>query len=247
MLQQHISLKTIKKKLIRKALDMIRKLAEENPDEINDKKKEDATNRNRLAKLLRFETSKSDGKLTSLDQYISRMKSGKKDIFYVTGASKEQLEKSPFLERLNKNDYEVIVFTDSVDEYHMQYLKDYEDKKFQNVFKEGLKLKDSKTKELKESFKPLTKWWKTTLASDNVEDVKISNRLADSPCVVVLTSKYGWSSFMEKIMRSQTQRSDENVKLRVKLIYQTALMESGFELSDPKDFASHIYSQLRAV
>ncbi|KAF3620250.1 Endoplasmin -like protein [Capsicum annuum] len=247
MLQQHISLKTIKKKLIRKALDMIRKLAEENPDEINDKKKEDATNRNRLAKLLRFETSKSDGKLTSLDQYISRMKSGKKDIFYVTGASKEQLEKSPFLERLNKNDYEVIVFTDSVDEYHMQYLMDYEDKKFQNVFKEGLKLKDSKTKELKESFKPLTKWWKTTLASDNVEDVKISNRLADSPCVVVLTSKYGWSSFMEKIMRSQTQRSDENVKLRVKLIYQTALMESGFELSDPKDFASHIYSQLRAV
>ncbi|PHT27358.1 Endoplasmin -like protein [Capsicum baccatum] len=68
---------------------------------------------------------------------------------------------------------EVIVFTDSVDEYLMQYLMDYEDKKFQNVFKEGLKLKDSKTKELKESFNPLTKWWKTTLASDNVEDVKI--------------------------------------------------------------------------
>lgn len=311
MLQQHSSLKTIKKKLIRKALDMIRKLAEEDPDETNDKEKkdveessddnekkgqyakfwnefgksiklgiiEDATNRNRLAKLLRFETSKSDGKLTSLDQYISRMKSSQKDIFYITGASKEQLEKSPFLERLNKKDYEVIFFTDPVDEYLMQYLMDYEDKKFQNVSKEGLKLKDSKNKELKESFKPLTKWWKNTLASDNVEDVKISNRLADTPCVVV-TSKYGWSAYMEKIMHSQTlsdaskqaymrgkrvleinprhpiikelrervvnDPEDESVKLTAKLIYQTALMESGFDLSDPKDFASHIYSSVKS-
>lgn len=99
---------------------------------------------------------------------------------------------------------QVIFFTDPVDEYLMQYLMDYEDKKFQNVSKEGLKLgKDSKGKELKEAFKDLTKWWKGVLASENVDDVKISNRLADSPCVVV-TSKYGWSSNMERIMQSQT-------------------------------------------
>ncbi|GFY86252.1 chaperone protein htpG family protein [Actinidia rufa] len=241
MLQQHSSLKTIKKKLIRKALDMIRRIAEEDPDESNDKDKkdddessdidekkgqyakfwnefgksiklgiiEDATNRNRLAKLLRFESTKSGGKLTSLDQYISRMKSGQKDIFYITGTNKEQLEKSPFLERLTKKNYEVIFFTDPVDEYLMQYLMDYEDKKFQNVSKEGLKLgKDSKDKELKESFKELTKWWKGALASENVDDVKISNRLADTPCVVV-TSKYGWSANMERIMQSQTL-SDAN-------------------------------------
>ncbi|KAF2324700.1 hypothetical protein GH714_016374 [Hevea brasiliensis] len=209
MLQQHSSLKTIKKKLIRKALDMIRRIADEDPDEAKDKDKndvedssddekkgqyakfwnefgksiklgiiEDAANRNRLAKLLRFESTKSDGKLTSLDQYISRMKSGQKDIFYITGPNKEQLEKSPFLERLKKKGYEVIFFTDPVDEYLMQYLMDYEDKKFQNVSKEGLKLgKDSKDKELKESFKELTKWWKGALASENVDDVKISNRL----------------------------------------------------------------------
>ncbi|CAA0841165.1 Endoplasmin homolog [Striga hermonthica] len=311
MLQQHSSLKTIKKKLIRKALDMIRKLAEEDPDESNDKDKkevedssdnnekkgqyakfwnefgksiklgiiEDATNRNRLAKLLRFETSKSDGKLTSLDQYISRMKSGQKDIFYITGTSKEQLEKSPFLERLTKKGYEVIFFTDPMDEYLMQYLMDYEDKKFQNVSKEGLKLgKDSKDKELKESFKELTKWWKGALASENVDDVKISNRLADTPCVVV-TSKYGWSANMERIMQSQTlsdankqaymrgkrvleinprhpiikelrervvkDPEDESVKQTAQLMYQTALMESGFVLSDPKDFASRIYSSVK--
>ncbi|XP_009791518.1 endoplasmin homolog [Nicotiana sylvestris] len=312
MLQQHSSLKTIKKKLIRKALDMIRKIADEDPDESNDKDKkdieessadnekkgqyakfwnefgksvklgiiEDATNRNRLAKLLRFETSKSDGKLTSLDQYISRMKAGQKDIFYITGASKEQLEKSPFLERLTKKNYEVIFFTDPVDEYLMQYLMDYEDHKFQNVSKEGLKLgKDSKAKELKESFKELTKWWKGALASDNVDDVKISNRLADTPCVVV-TSKYGWSANMERIMQSQTlsdaskqaymrgkrvleinprhpiikelrervvkDPEDESVKQTAQLMYQTALLESGFLLNDPKDFASRIYSSVKS-
>ncbi|XP_009606988.1 endoplasmin homolog [Nicotiana tomentosiformis] len=312
MLQQHSSLKTIKKKLIRKALDMIRKIADEDPDESNDKDKkdveessadnekkgqytkfwnefgksvklgiiEDATNRNRLAKLLRFETSKSDGKLTSLDQYISRMKAGQKDIFYITGASKEQLEKSPFLERLTKKNYEVIFFTDPVDEYLMQYLMDYEDNKFQNVSKEGLKLgKDSKAKELKESFKELTKWWKGALASDNVDDVKISNRLADTPCVVV-TSKYGWSANMERIMQSQTlsdankqaymrgkrvleinprhpiikelrdrvikDPEDESVKQTAQLMYQTALLESGFLLNDPKDFASRIYSSVKS-
>ena len=91
----------------------------------------------------------------------------------------------------------------------MQYLMDYEDKKFQNVSKEGLKVgKDSKVKELKEAFKELTKWWKESLASENVDDVKISNRLADTPCVVV-TSKFGWSANMERIMQSQTL-SDAN-------------------------------------
>ncbi|XP_042508568.1 endoplasmin homolog [Macadamia integrifolia] len=311
MLQQHNSLKTIKKKLIRKALDMIRKIAEEDPDEANDEdnkeaekasdndeKKgqyakfwnefgksiklgivEDAANRNRLAKLLRVESTKSGGKLTSLDQYISRMKPGQKDIFYITGTSKEQLEKSPFLERLKKKNYEVIFFTDPVDEYLMQYLMDYEDKKFQNVSKEGLKLgKESKDKEVKESFKELTKWWKGALASENVDDVKISNRLDNSPCVVV-TSKYGWSANMERIMQSQTlsdankqaymrgkrvleinprhpiikelrervvkEPEDENVKQTARLMYQTALMESGFVLSDPKDFASSIYSSVK--
>ncbi|KAG6776590.1 endoplasmin [Populus alba x Populus x berolinensis] len=311
MLQQHSSLKTIKKKLIRKALDMIRKIADEDPDEANDKDKkdvenssddekkgqyakfwnefgksiklgiiEDSVNRNRLAKLLRFETTKSDGKLTSLDQYISRMKSGQKDIFYITGPNKEQVEKSPFLERLKKKGYEVIYFTDPVDEYLMQYLMDYEDQKFQNVSKEGLKLgKDSKAKELKESFKELTKWWKGALASENVDDVKISNRLADTPCVVV-TSKYGWSANMERIMQAQTlsdankqaymrgkrvleinprhpiikelrervvkDPEDGSVKQTAHLMYQTALMESGFILNDPKDFASRIYSSVKS-
>ncbi|RID50920.1 hypothetical protein BRARA_H01617 [Brassica rapa] len=291
---------------------MIRKLAEEDPDEVhdddkkdmeksgeNDEKKgqytkfwkdfgksiklgiiEDASNRNRLAKLLRFETTKSDGKLTSLDQYIKRMKKGQKDVFYIIGSSKQQLEKSPFLERLIKKGYEVIFFTDPVDEYLMQYLMDYEDKKFQNVSKEGLKVgKDSKVKELKEAFKELTKWWKESLAGENVDDVKISNRLADTPCIVV-TSKFGWSANMERIMQSQTlsdakkqaymrgkrvleinprhpiikelkdrvasHPEDKSVKETAQLMYQTALIESGFILNDPKDFAGRIYNSVKS-
>ena len=99
---------------------------------------------------------------------------------------------------------QVIYFTDPVDEYLMQYLMDYEDKKFQNVSKEGLKLgKDSKLTALKESFKELTAWWKQALDTERVDSVKISNRLSDTPCVVV-TAKYGWSANMEKIMQSQT-------------------------------------------
>jgi len=310
MLQQHHSLKIVKKKLISKALDMIRKLAQEDPDEYSNKDKsdeekaeleekkgqyvkfwnefgksiklgiiEDAHNRNKLAKLLRIETSKSDGKLIGLDEYISRMKSGQKEIFYITGSTKEQLEKSPFLERLTKKNYEVIFLTDPVDEYLMQYLMDYEDKKFQNVSKEGLKLgKDSKLKDLKESFKELTNWWKDVLSSENVDSVKLSNRLADTPCVVV-TSKYGWSANMEKIMQSQTlsdnkqaaymkgkrvleinprhpiikelkdkvaqDSEDVNIKQTARLIYQTALLESGFILNDPKEFASGIYKSVQ--
>ncbi|KAK4803781.1 hypothetical protein SAY86_003598 [Trapa natans] len=312
MLQQHSSLKTIKKKLIGKALGMIRRISEEDPEESTHKDKkdveksaeddvkkgqytkfwnnfgksiklgiiEDATNRNRLAKLLRFETTKSDGKLTSLDQYISRMKSDQKDILYITGTSKEQLEKSPFLERLKKKNYEVIFFTDPIDEYLMQYLIDYEDKKFQNVSKEGLELgKDSKDKDLKESFKDLTKWWKGALAKDNVDNVKVSNLLDNTPCVVV-ASKYSWSANMERIRQSQTLSNakqqaymrgkraleinprhpiikelrervmkdpeDESVKQTAKLIYQTALLESGFLVNDPKDFASRIYDSVKS-
>jgi heat shock protein beta len=311
MLQQHSSLKTIKKKLVRKALDMIRRIADEDPDESrgNDTKEtekrsddekrgqyakfwnefgksiklgivEDADNRNRLARLLRFESTKSEGKLASLDQYISRMKPNQKNIFYITGTSKEQLEKSPFLERLTKKNYEVIFFTDPVDEYLMQYLMDYEDKQFQNVSKEGLKLgKESKKKDLNESFKEFTKWWKKVLSSENVDSVKLSNRLDQTPCVVV-TSKYGWSANMERIMQSQTlsdaskqaymrgkrvleinprhpiikelrervvrDPDDAGIKQAAQLVYQTALMESGFMLTDPQDFASRIYSSVRS-
>ncbi|CAM6069587.1 unnamed protein product [Sphagnum tenellum] len=316
MLQQHSSLKTIKKKLVRKALDMIRRIVDEDPDEkfeenesnedkeeVSAEKKgkyakfwkefgkaiklgiiEDATNRVRLAKLLRFHSSKSGDSLTSLDQYISRMKPGQKQIYYITGQDRKQLEKSPFLEKLLNKGYEVIYLTDAIDEYLTQNLTEYDDKKFQNASKDDLKIgsKDEKAKfkEVKESYKELTKWWKDLLVNENVESVKVSKRLANTPGVVV-TSKFGWSANMERIMQAQTladpskqaymrgkrileinprhpiikelrekvalSAEDEGAKEVAKLVYETALVESGFILEDPKDFATRIYSVIRST
>ena len=114
--------------------------------------------------------------------------------------------------------FQVIFFTDPVDEYLMQYLMDYDGKQFQNVSKEGLKIgKDSKNKELKESFKELTKWWKGALASENVEEVKISNRLDSTPCVVV-ASKYGWSANMERILQSHLSDASKQAYMRGKRV-----------------------------
>eukprot|EP00245_Coleochaete_scutata_P004390 TRINITY_DN1689_c0_g1_i1.p1 TRINITY_DN1689_c0_g1~~TRINITY_DN1689_c0_g1_i1.p1 ORF type:complete len:830 (-),score=288.69 TRINITY_DN1689_c0_g1_i1:525-3014(-) len=317
MLQQHSSLKTIKKKLIRKALDMIKKIVEEDLDEVkkDDKESEgddkpalseenrgkyakfwkefgkaiklgiveDSTNRVRLAKLLRFYSSKSEDKFTSLDDYISRMKPGQKQIYYLTGTNQEQLKKSPFLEKLLKKGYEVIFFTDPIDEYLMQNLTEYDEKKFQNASKEDLKIgeKDEdekkKQKEIKESFKPLTKWWKELLGSD-VESVKVSNRLSETPCIVV-TSKYGWSANMERIMKAQALSDDtkqaymkgkktleinprhpiikdlrekvandeesELAKSTAQLVYEIALLESGFNFDDPASFAKRAYTAVK--
>ncbi|CAI5471745.1 unnamed protein product [Closterium sp. Yama58-4] len=245
MLQAHSSLKTIRKKLVRKALDMIRRLAEDEEEakakakeereegktDEDDKERvpsdaetqyedfwrefgramklgviEDSSNRMRLAKLLRFKSSNDPEKLTSLEQYVSRMKPGQKAIYYVTGPSREQLERSPFIEKLLKKGFEVLYLTEPVDEYLMQNLTDFDDKKFQNASKEDLKLGGKKSKEkekaMKEGFKDLLAWWKEQLGSKEVEAVKLSERLASSPCVVV-TSKYGWSANMERIMTSQ--------------------------------------------
>ncbi|GJP29455.1 hypothetical protein CLOM_g16713 [Closterium sp. NIES-68] len=245
MLQAHSSLKTIRKKLVRKALDMIRRLAEDEEDakakaqeqrekdgspkdgeevvpsdaetqyedfwrEFGRAMKlgviEDSSNRMRLAKLLRFKSSNDPEKLTSLEQYVARMKPGQKAIYYVTGPNREQLERSPFIEKLLKKGLEVLFLTEPVDEYLMQNLTDFDDKKFQNASKEDLKIGGKKSKErekeMKESFKDLLAWWKEQLGSKEVEAVKLSERLASSPCVVV-TSKYGWSANMERIMTSQ--------------------------------------------
>eukprot|EP00240_Pyramimonas_obovata_P003515 CAMPEP_0118921756 /NCGR_PEP_ID=MMETSP1169-20130426/929_1 /TAXON_ID=36882 /ORGANISM="Pyramimonas obovata, Strain CCMP722" /LENGTH=833 /DNA_ID=CAMNT_0006862535 /DNA_START=48 /DNA_END=2549 /DNA_ORIENTATION=+ len=245
MLQQHSSLKTIKKKLVRKALDMIRKLAEEDePEEDAEGEEaaeegaekevketkyekfwkeygkaiklgiiEDSPNRTRLSKLLRFTTSKSDGKLVSLEQYVERMQEGQKQIYYLAGNSLEEVQNSAFLERLLKKDLEVIYFTDPLDEYLMQNLTEFDDKKFANASKEDLSFGDkdevekAKLKETKEEFKELTKWWKVLLTTEEVENVKVSNRLATTPCVVV-TSKYGWSANMERIMKAQALAAD---------------------------------------
>merc|ERR1719324_260341 len=167
---------------------------------------EDAANRTRLAKLLRYATSKSGDKEISLEEYVANMKEEQKNIYYISGEDKESLLKSPSVEKLLAMDYEIIFMTDSVDEYTVQHLTEFEGKRLINASREGLKLeegdKDKKREEqYKEMFKPLLDFTKEYLGK-KVEKVQISKHLVNSP-VVVLSVDYGWTAQMEKVMKSQ--------------------------------------------
>merc|ERR1719172_577389 len=167
---------------------------------------EDAANRTRLAKLLRYATSKSGDKEISLEDYVASMKEDQKNIYYISGEDKESLLKSPSVEKLLSKDIEIIFMTDSVDEYTVQHLTEFEGKRLINASREGLKLDDSdkdkkREEKYKEMFKPLLDYCKETLGK-KVEKVQISKHLVNSP-VVVLSADYGWTAQMEKVMKSQ--------------------------------------------
>merc|ERR1712196_348255 len=218
-LQQNKILKVIKKNIVKKCLEMFAEIADNQEDykkfyeQFSKNLKlgihEDTTNRKKLADLLRFHTSKSGEDLISLKDYIQRMKEGQKDIYYITGESRASVAASPFIESLKKRGFEVLYLVDPIDEYMVQQMKDYDDKKLKSITKEGLDLDETdeekkKKEEEKAKFENLCKLMKDILG-DKVEKVVLGSRMDESPCVLV-TSEYGWSANMERIMKAQALR-----------------------------------------
>jgi len=292
MLQQNKILKVIRKNLVKKVMELIEELSE---DKDNFKKfyeqfsknlklgiHEDSTNRKKLAGYLRYYTSASGDELCSLGDYVSRMKENQKDIYYITGESKEVVSASAFVERLKKRGLEVVYMTEPIDEYVVQQLKEFDGKNLVSVTKEGLELpedeEEKKKREAdKEKFEPLCKVMKDIL-DKKVEKVVVSSRLVSSPCCIV-TSQYGWTANMERIMKAQALRdtstmgymaakkhleinpdhsivenlrqraeadkNDKSVKDLVMLLFETALLSSGFSLEDPQVHAQRIHRMVK--
>jgi len=218
-LQQNKILRVIKKNLVKKCIEMFNDLTE-NEDAYKKFYEsfaknlklgihEDSTNRAKIAKLLRYHSTKSGEEMTSLEDYVSRMEDNQPGIYYITGESKRSVETSPFLEKLKKKGYEVLFMVDPIDEYAVQQLKEFDGKKLLAATKEGLDMNDDeedkkKFEEAKAKTESLCKLMKEVL-DDKVEKVVVSNRLADSPCCLV-TGEYGWSANMERIMKAQALR-----------------------------------------
>merc|ERR1719350_639340 len=292
MLQQNKILKVIRKNLVKKIMELIEELVEDKDswkkfyEQFGKNIKlgihEDSTNRKKLAGYLRYHTSASGDEMCGFGDYVSRMKENQKDIYYITGENKDIVTQSAFVERLKKRGLEVIYMTEPIDEYVVQQMKEFDGKNLVSVTKEGLELPEDeeekkKREEDKTKFEGLCKVMKDIL-DKKVEKVVVSNRLVNSPCCIV-TSQYGWTANMERIMKAQALRdtstmgymaakkhleinpdhsivetlrgkaeadkNDKSVKDLVLLLFETALLSSGFALEDPAVHSQRIHRMIK--
>lgn len=280
LLQQNKTIKLIGKNIVKKALDMFvnisndadkfRTFYEQYSKNIKLGVHEDSVNREKLTSLLRYETSKSDGDLISLDEYLDNMQEGQTNIYYMTGESVTSLQNSPFVQHFKQKGIEVLYMVDPLDEYITQQVKDYKDKKLVCITKENgdFSLEES----VKEEYKNVCDFFKSVLSED-IEKVVVSNRLADYPCLLS-TSEYGWTANMQRLVKAQTFgkqdtmqfmmgkkileinpnheiikklrtkiESDidiDNTKDLIRLLYEISLQSSGFNIENSSEFINRV-------
>ncbi|KAM6572125.1 heat shock protein 90-6, mitochondrial [Cannabis sativa] len=291
ILQESRIVRIMRKRLVRKAFDMILGISlSENREDYEKFWEnfgkflklgciEDRENHKRIAPLLRFFSSQSDEELISLDEYVENMKPEQKNIYYIASDSLTSAKNTPFLEKLLEKDLEVLFLVDPIDEVAVQNLKSYKDKNFVDISKEDLDLgekNEEKEKEIKQEFGQTCDWIKKHLG-DKVASVQISNRLSASPCVLV-SGKFGWSANMERLMKSQTMGdnssleymrgrrvfeinpehpiikslnaasrsnpNDEEALRAIDLLYDTALVSSGYTPDNPAQLGGKIYEMM---
>ena len=284
MLQQNKIMKVIQKNIIKKCIEMFNELAE---DEDKTKYKtfyeqfhqsiklgihEDSTNRDKLVKLLRFQTLKHTEAI-SLEDYVTAMPEEQNEIYFITGQSRKAVENSPFVNGVKAKGYDVLFMIDPIDEYMTQQVKEFNEKKFVNITKNN-EMFQEKNEDYEEH---LCKKMNELL--EDVDKVVVSTRLGEDPCCLV-SGEYGWSANMERIMKAQTLQTNNGMMMMgggkktleinpkhamiqklqdgikntsmnekmikdvVQLMYDTALLSSGYSHDDPSTFTKRIYRMI---
>jgi molecular chaperone HtpG len=224
LLQQSNSMRIIRKGVVKKCIELFQELARDRPEDyktfyshfhknlklgIHEDKN---NNLSKLVELLRFYSSKSEQEYTTLQDYVQRMKEGQKNIYYITGESVLQVKNSPFLEKLRKRGFEVLYMVDAIDEYMLQKFQYYKDMKLVCITKEGTQIEgesEEEQKALKEEFKDTCAKIKEILA-DRVKDVTVSNRITESPAVLV-AGEQSLSANMERILKAQAMQNNDQM------------------------------------
>jgi len=231
ILQEDVQIKRIQKSLVGKVLSTLAELKEKESDEylkfwgefgpvLKEGLHFDYANKEKLQELLLFQSTKTDaGTFVSLKEYVERMPEAQKEIYYITGEDRDALEQSPLLETFHAKGFEVLFLTDPVDEWVVQSLSEYQEKKLKAVDRGDLDLdsedekkeKEKKQEEAKKEFGSLLEFIKGHL-DNKIKEVRFSNRLTDSACCLV-ADDYGMNANMERIMKAMNQAVPESKRV----------------------------------